>query len=289
MAAHLDTPDVGGLDELVRALRSWQRDDAPIQLHPGDLGWHWQFGAETLAAAVRTWRRDGTIVAAGFLDSPDVLRMTVAPEVWRDEELARDVLADVSEPGRGVLPAGKVSVEVPDGTRVQELLSEGVWSTGDPWTPLRLDLTGPVGYTGVRVEVVESAGQVAECTAVHRSAWGSERFTDEVWHTMASGSPFADARCLLARDADGAAVATVTVWSAGPGRPGLLEPLGVHADHRRRGHGAAICRAAGAELRELGASSLLVCTPSTLTSAVTTYEAAGFERGPDRLDRSRAS
>lgn len=271
----------------MRALRWWQRDDAPIQLHPGDLVWHWQVGADVLAAAVRTWSRDGEIVAVGFLDSPDVLRMTVAPLAWRDEELARSVVADLSDRQRGVLPAGKVSVEVPDGTRIQELLSEGVWCSGEPWTPLRFDLATPPDQTPLRTEVVESAEQVSECTAVHRSAWGSERFTDEKWRAMAAGSPFADARCLLARDDQGVAVATVTVWSAGPGRPGLLEPLGVHADHRRRGYGAAICLAAAAHLRELGSSSLLVCTPSSLRSAVDTYAAAGFERLPERLDRSR--
>ncbi len=287
VAIELHTPHVRELDDVVSALRRWQRDDAPIQLHPGDLGWHWRFGAAVLAAAVRTWSRDGKILAVGFLDSPDVLRMTVAPDVWCQEELARDVVADLSESERGVLPAGKVSVEVPDSTRIQELLSDGVWRSGDLWTPLRLDLAAPVDQTDLPTEVVASAEQVSECTAVHRSAWGSARFTDEKWHTMAAGSPFADARCLLARDEHGVAVATVTAWSAGPGKPALLEPLGVHADHRRRGYGAAICVAAAAHLRRLGSSSVLVCTPSSLLSAVTTYEAAGFERLPERLDRSR--
>lgn len=289
VATELNTPDVGDLDAVMRALRRWQRDDAPIQLHPGDLGWHWRFGAEVLAPALRTWSRGGKILAVGFLDSPDVLRMTVAPEAWREEGLAREVIADLSEPERGVLPAGKVSVEVPDSTRVRELLSDGIWSNGDPWTPLRLNLATSVDETGLRTEVVASPEQVSECTAVHRSAWGSERFTDKKWHTMAASSPFADARCLLARDDHDVAVATVTAWSAGPGKPALLEPLGVHADHRRRGYGAAICAAAAAHVRELGSSSLLVCTPSSLQNAVTTYEAAGFERLPERLDRSRGA
>jgi ribosomal protein S18 acetylase RimI-like enzyme len=289
VAIELGTPGVGDLDDVVGALRRWQRDDAPIQLHPGDLGWAWRFGAEAVAAAVRTWRRGDTILAVGFLDGPDVLRMTVAPEVWRDDALARDVEADLSDPARGVLPAGPASVEVPDGTRVQDLLSEGAWSAGDPWTPLRLDLAAPVDRPALRTEVVNTVEQVSECVAVHCSAWGSDRFTDEKWRAMAAGSPFVDARCLLARDRDGAAVATVTVWSAGPGRPGLLEPLGVHAEHRRRGYGAAVCLAAAAHLRELGASSVLVCTPSSLPSAVATYEAAGFTRLPERLDRSRGA
>ena len=287
MAIVVNTPDVGGLVDVVGVLGSWQRDDAPIQLHPGDLGWHWRFGAEVVAAAVRTWCRGGEILAVGFLDGADVLRMTVAPEVWREEEFAGAVVSDVSEPARGVLPAGKVSVEVPDGTRVQDLLSDGVFHSGDPWTPLRLDLIEPVNGTALQVEVVASPEQVAECTGVHRSAWGSERFTVDSWHVMATGAPFADAACLLARDDQGVAVATVMAWSAGPGRPALLEPLGVHADHRRRGHGAAICVAAAAHLRGRGSSSVLVCTPSSLHSAVTTYEAAGFQRRPERLDRIR--
>lgn len=289
MTIELNTPAVDDLEDVVRALRDWQRDDAPIQLHPGDLGWQWRFGAEVLAAALRTWSRGGDILAVGFLDGPSVLRKTVAPAVWREEEFARAVVADLSEPERGVLPAGTASVEVPEGTRVQDLLAGGGWNAGEPWTPLRLQLDEPVQQPGLRVEVVGSFETVSECTAVHRSAWSSDSFTDGRWHSMSAGSPFTDARCLLARDERGVAVATVTVWSAGPGRPGLLEPLGVHAEHRRRGYGAAICLAAADQLRRLGSSSVLVCTPSSLHSAVATYEAAGFERLPPRLDRTRNS
>jgi GNAT superfamily N-acetyltransferase len=286
VAIELSTPDVGQLGDVVHALRDWQHDASPIQLHPGDLGWNWQFGAEATAAAVRTWSRDGQLLAVGFLDSPEVLRVTVAPQVWREEELAHQVVADVSEPQRGVLPAGKVSVESPNGTRVQDLLSDVGWSAGEPWTPLGRDLTGPVERADVRIEVIGSA-EASEYTAVHRSAFGSPRFTDELWHAMAAGLPYTDARCLLAYDDQGVAVAEITVWSAGPGKPGLIEPMGVHADHRGRGYGRAICAAAAAELKKLGSSSALVCTPSALAAAVATYKSAGFQQLPERLDRSR--
>lgn len=286
MAIELGTPGASRLDAVVALLRGWQRDDAPIQLHPGDLGWHWQFGAARTAAAVRTWSRDGRVLAIGFLDGPDVLRMTVAPEVWRDEELAHQVIADVADPGPGVLPPGTASVEAPDGTAVQRLLDAAGWAAGEPWTPLRRDLSAPVEQTALRIEVI-TPGHEATFTAVHRAAWRSERFTDELWRAMAAGTPFADARCLLGRDDQGAPVAGVTVWSAGPGRPGLLEPVGVHADHRGRGLGTAICLAAAAELRAMGASSALVCTPTANCTAVTTYRSAGFLPLPERLDRTR--
>jgi len=282
----LHTPSPDGLGEVVSRLRDWQHDASPIQLHPGDLGWFWQFGAEATARATRTWSRDGQVLAVGLLDGPDVLRLTVAPGVRRDEELARQVLADAADPQRGVLPVGRVSVEAPDGTLVQDLLTAAGWAPDEPWTPLRRDLTEPVPEPDLRIEVV-GPEQVGVYTAVHRSAWSSAKFTDERWHTMAGGVPFADARSLLALDDDGVAVAGLTVWSAGTGRPGLIEPMGVHADHRRRGHGVAVCVAAAAELRRMGSSSALVCTRSDLTAAVATYRAAGFEPLQERLDRTR--
>jgi ribosomal protein S18 acetylase RimI-like enzyme len=123
--------------------------------------------------------------------------------------------------------------------------------------------------------------------AVQRASFVRSTFTEEAWRAMAAGSPYAGARCLVAYDG-GEAVAAVTVWSAGPGRPGLLEPMGVHSDHRGRGHGRAITLAAAAALRELGASSALVCTPSSNVGAVATYRSAGFEAGPEIRDRCRA-
>lgn len=284
MAIHVRTPEVDELGSVVGALREWQQDALPIQLHPGDLGWFWRFGPEALAGALRVWRSNGELVACGLLDGPDVFRMTVAPHLWRDDELARRVVTDVDRPERGILPAGKVAVEAPDGTLVKELLPGAGWGLGDPWTPLRRDLSEPVHVAGIRIVVVGPA-QVSELTAVHRAAWGATRFTDHLWRAMATGLPYADARCLLAYDEGGAPVAGVTVWSAGPGRPGLLEPLGVHPEHRLRGYGRMVCVAAAAHLRELGSSSATVCT--NRASAVATYRAAGYDELPVRWDMDR--
>lgn len=281
----LETPDVTGLDEAVRALREWQHDSSPFQLHPGDVGWFWRFGGEATAAAVRTWRRDGRLLAVGLLDEPDLLRLTIAPDARHDEELARQLVEDVEDPERGVLPAGTVRIESPRGTRFQELIFERGWQSAEPWTPLRHDLAEPVPDPGVRIEVIgpERAHLHA---AVIRASFERSTFVDERWHAMAAGSPYADARCLVAFEGDDAAAA-VTVWSAGPGRPGLLEPMGVHRDHRGRGYGKAITVAAARALRELGSSSAVVCTPSFNTGAVATYRAAGFTQLPEIADQRR--
>ncbi|MCF4123189.1 GNAT family N-acetyltransferase [Antribacter sp. KLBMP9083] len=288
MAIVLGKPGVGGLNKAVGVLREWQHDGAPVQLHPGDLGWFWRFGAEAMAAAVRTWSRDGQILAVGLLDGPRLLRLTTAPDAHRDEELAQGIVADVIEPERGVLPQGTVDVEAPTGALVHDLLAVDGWSTDEPWTPLRRDLTEPVKVPGVRIEVI-GPDRAHVRTAVHRASFDGSAFTDERWQAMAAELPYADARCLVAYDEQGTAVSAVTVWSAGPGRPGLLEPMGVHREHRGHGYGKAITVAAAAALQDLGSSSAIVCTPSSNVGAVATYRSAGFQQLPERRDRHRDS
>jgi ribosomal protein S18 acetylase RimI-like enzyme len=287
MAIEVATPGVDGLSEAVRALREWQYDDAPMQLHPGDVGWYWQSGPAATAAALRTWRRDGHLLAVGLLDGSALLRLTTSPEAQRDEALARQLVADVTDPERGVLPEGKVAVEAPTGALVQDLLFEDGWKIDEPWTPLTRDLTEPVEDLGVQIESI-GPERAHEFAAVHRSAFNG-KFTAERWRTMAAGLPYADARSLLAYDDHGNVVAAVTVWSAGPGRPGLIEPMGVHADHRGHGYGKAITVAAAAALQELGSSRATVCTPNSQVGAVPTYKSAGFLPQPERRDRYRES
>ncbi|MEV0236626.1 GNAT family N-acetyltransferase [Nonomuraea sp. NPDC050786] len=286
MTIEVGRPGVDGLGDVVRVLAEWQHDGGPVQLHPGDVGWFWRFGAERTAEATRTWSRAGEVLAVGLLDGADLLRLAFAPEAWRDEELAQQVTEDVAAPERGVLPAGKVYVEAPTGALVQELLVKDGWEAGEPWTPLRHDLGAPVPDPGVRVEAI-GPEHAHEWAAVMRASFDRSTFTDERWHAMAAGAPYADARCLVVRDEQGEAVAVVAVWSAGAGRPGLIEPMGVHRAHRGHGYGRAITVAAARALQESGSSSVVVCTPSSNVGAVATYRSAGLERLPERRDLHR--
>ncbi|MGC5166263.1 GNAT family N-acetyltransferase [Luteimicrobium sp. DT211] len=285
MATTLDRPGTADLDEALSALRGWQQDGTALQLHPGDVGWRVRIGADAATADLRTWRREGTVVALGMLDGR-VLRLALDPAVWRDEPLARRIVADLAEPGSGVLPAGEASLESPNGSAIHDLALANGWDAGESWTPLRRDLSAEVEEPGVRVEAV-GPERVSVRTAVHRASFPGSTFGDNAWRTMAAGSAYADARCLVAFDDDGAAVAAATVWSAGPGRPGLLEPVGTHQDHRGHGYGRAISVAAARTLQELGSSSAIVCTPTANEAAVATYRAAGFVPEELRLDATR--
>ncbi len=287
MAIEMDQPNVDGLLTAVDVLREWQHDGAPMQVHPGDVGWFWRFGAEATAGAVRTWRRDGRMLAIGLLDGAALLRLSIAPDTLGDEELAHQLVDDVTEPARGVLKERKVCIDAPLGALLHDRLTERDWNADERWTPLRRDLTEPVQDPGVQIEVV-GPPQVRNRTAVQRAAFDGSVFTDERWYVMASGPLYTDARCLVACDDQGVTAAAVTVWSAGPGKPGLLEPMGVVPEHRGHGYGTAICLAASAALRELGSSTAIVATPSTNVGAVATYASAGFELLPETRDRCRA-
>lgn len=282
MPTELSKPGVDELTEALRVLRGWQHDGMPVQLHSGDLGWQRRFGAAATAEAVRTWSRDGRTLAIGMLDSPELLRVAIAPEADHDEELAARMLADLTT----VLPKGDIYAEARFGAAFRKLLAEDGWESDEPWTPLRRNLAEPVEDCGLRIETI--GPDRAEVRAmVQRAAFDRSTFTTERWHDMAAGPEYANARCLVAYDDQDAAVAAATVWSAGPGRAGLLEPVGVHRDHRHRGYGRAVSVAAAGALREMGASSAIVCTRSSNVGAVATYRSAGFEELPAVSDFRR--
>lgn len=284
------TPD--SLNEIVEAVAVWQQDGVPVQLHPGDLGWNRRDGVRELAEALRVWRRDGEILAAGMVDdNTGLIRMAIAPSVDEDEAFAARLLADLSDPAQGVLPTGGGAVEARFGAAFRELLRRSGWVADEPWTPLARDLAAPVEDCGLTIEDIDTNNVrdriVQDRIAVHRASFPKSTFTLERWRAVAAGAPYRQARCLVGYDSAGDAVAAATVWSAGKGRPGLLEPLGVHRDHRGHGYGPAITVAAAAALQEMGSSTATVCTPSANVGGVATYVSAGFRKLSDVTDFRR--
>lgn len=282
----LKTPLVEDLPSVIDVVASWQRDGLPVQVHPGDLGWYERFGADALASALRVWSRDGDVVAVGFLDESELIRMAVAPTADDDEILARRIADDFVGALDEVLPSGRGVVEARFGPALRHELTDRGWPAGDPWTPLRRDLSPPVPASSLLVRVT-GPESIADRISVEAAAFPRSSLSAQRWRQLAGGHAYRNARCLVGYDSTGEAVATTTVWSAGPGRPGLIEPLGVHRDHRGHGHGVAMTLAAAAALRELGASSTLVATPSSNRAAVATYKAAGFVADSEDRDFGR--
>lgn len=301
MDLSLTTPSPAELAAVGHTLDGWLTDDGPVQLHPGDLGWYSMRGATSAASALRVWNRDGRPVAIGLLDEPDLLRLALDPAVRDDAEVATRLAASLQDPGQGVLDAGEAAVECRGASALVTALTGHGWEPDDPWTPLVRDLTAPVDAhpietTGMTLHPLDGANEaeVEDWVGVHHSAFKEREATAQEraeragwWHTM-DEAPFGERhRSILGRDSSGEPVAVVGVWSAGEGRPGLVEPMGVSARHRGRGYGVAICVAAAAALREMGASSAMVCAESASTGALRTYAAAGFAVRPAVCDMAR--
>lgn len=287
MSIRMTTPEATDLCRIAVDLSYWQSDRGALQLHPGDLGWHSLVGAERTAADLRVWSRNGKMVALGMLDGPEVLRIAMDPTAHDDDELAQQIGSDLNHPDSGVLAAREAAVEARGARSLQRFLSDEGWTADEPWTPFHRDLSRPIDRDPiVKTELrVEAAGpdQAEAWVTVHWSAFKGTPFGAEDkrrllqrWGTMFEG-PFSHlARHLIAFDRNDDAVAVTTVWSAGIGRPGLIEPMGVHRDHRGHGYGVAITIAGAAALKDMGASSAVVATNTSNIGALATYAAAGF-------------
>jgi GNAT superfamily N-acetyltransferase len=287
------TPGAGELGQIGRVLAGWQSDDGPLHLHPGDLGWYSLRGSAATAAATRVWSDGDTIVAIALLDGPDLLRLAIDPERCHDASLAARIAADVRDPGAGVLGPGGATIEARGADALTEELARDAWLPDEPWTPLRCDLAEPIEVPDPRIETVEP-DRTGEWVSVHWSAFQGMPLPDERLRRMVDGwsaaarAPFLDAaRILLLRDQERRPVAVSALWSAGVGRPGLIEPLGVHQEHQGLGYGTIMTRAAAAGLREMGSSSATVCAESSNMGAVATYLAAGFQADPEVTDWRR--
>ncbi|WP_277207356.1 GNAT family N-acetyltransferase [Isoptericola croceus] len=291
----LTTPTVAQLAEIARTLSEWQTADWRGFLHPGDLGWHSMVGAEKSAADLRCWTADGSIVAIGMFDGDDLFRMAMDPSALDDDQLARQIEADLTSVR--ALPPGAVTVEARGALALQARLRAQGWDTGQPWTPLQLDLRAPVPANPRNVALrVEEIGldEAEEWTAVHWSAFkGTTPSAEERqrliqrWTTMATG-PFAHlAHYLIGYDNIDQPVAVTTVWTAGIGRPGLIEPMGVHRDHHGHGYGTAITLAGAHALQQHGASTAAVVAENSNAGALATYIAAGFTTSEPVADLTR--
>ena len=76
---------------------------------------------------------------------------------------------------------------------------------------------------------------------------------------------------------DGAPVAFTLVWFDASNRAGLFEPVGCHADHRRRGLATALIHQGLRRLRDLGATHALIGNNEANAGANRLYRSLGFE------------
>jgi ribosomal protein S18 acetylase RimI-like enzyme len=109
----------------------------------------------------------------------------------------------------------------------------------------------------------------------HRAAFAPSRVVPESYARLQQEWPYRADLDHVVEAPDGSFAAFCIAWVDEPNRAGLLEPVGTHPDHRRRGLASAVCLAAARSLHALGAEHAVIgSTDGSPGEAV--YEGIGF-------------
>lgn len=260
---------------MIQALQGWSAPGCyAAGLHAGDLGWHLRLDDDQVDGSILCVEDGAEIVATGIIDGPDCVFPVIKPDRLYDVQLAETLAEFVCA------APSEVYAEAAPQSAFRSVLSARGWVIDpDAWLVLYRGLTAADGVAlDEQVSPLASESDIADRVAVQRSAFEGSTFTVKRWQQMAAGPGYDVTLDLLRRNGRGEAVAAATGWSAGPGKCGILEPVGTSADHAGVGHGRAVSSAVMAALARAGASGVAVHTPASNVAAVTTYERCGMRR-----------
>lgn len=265
--------DVG---ELLAAMSEWEAPGGYAPgLHPGDIGWFLRHDDDIVKGAVHGWRDStGSLVAGAIVDSSAVLRVALPSQRHGDPELSEalvDFASTFSE-------AAEVYAEAAYGSVFRAALLGAGWELDpDPWLALHCPLGRVDGaYDDPTTTTLGDKSDVADRVVVQRAAFEGSTFTVPAWQRMAAGPGFDPRLEVLTRNDAGEPVAAATAWSAGPGRCGILEPVGTHREHTGHGHGRRAVQAAVGRLARVDASGVTVHTPTSNVAATRLYQSCGL-------------
>jgi ribosomal protein S18 acetylase RimI-like enzyme len=210
-------------------------------------GWGWLTGGTELELQVRPTQRE---LVDEILDWANPTELLV-------DERDTDLIARLNAHGLVHLPAG---MSILENARSLEEIEE-------PRVP-----------DGYRLTTMAEHEDTASRSAAHRSAFTPSRFTDEVYAVVRNTWPYrADLDCVAVAP-DGSVASYALAWLDEVNRVGELEPVGTHADFRRRGLAAAVCAFALRRLSEEGANLAVVYSrgDAAYTAPKALYESLGF-------------
>jgi GNAT superfamily N-acetyltransferase len=266
--------DLRAMQELV--VRTWREAGPPASPHVGDLPWRrFQHAGREREWRTRLWEQDGEVVAWAWLELPASLEVLVAPG---RTDLVPSLIAWGEE------RAGTaVELDALLGTELAEALADLGFRQHDEepmyWHSMPLgqlpEVRLPDGY---RARHVRLPGDLARRVAVHRAAFGvarPSRVTEESYAAVASAWPYREELDWVVEAPDRSFASFCLIWPDEENRVGLLEPVGTHPDHWRRGLGRAVCAAALRALRDTGAETAVVLAVSDEARAL--YRSLGFD------------
>jgi ribosomal protein S18 acetylase RimI-like enzyme len=278
-----------GVADLRRMQAALSRAYHTTGLRVGDLAWLTRYHTHReLALDIRLWEDAASrLVGWTFFRAKGGFNLFVAPGC-ADDALLDEMLATIEAAAHASVAAGDAPValytygldrsrSLEDRAVVAALERHGfgeVQATGGVLTRSldRLpDLATPAGY---RLGWVQTRKHLLGRVEVHRAAFAPSDLTVTQYERVQRTWPYRADLDRIVLDADGTVVAACTAWLDDENAAGLLEPVGTHPGHQRRGLARAVCLDALRALHAAGARTAQVGFDSDAGQA--TYRSLGF-------------
>ena len=255
----------------------------PTRWHPGELTSFWWLDWRADGSRIAAWEDDGRCVAwarvgpSGRLDlQVDPARPTALDAVlgWFEQQVpVEDRVVTVADVENGLLDDLRRRSWEPSGEApVFEHLEVGL---GGPSHDARVP-------PGVSLRHCRGPADATLRARIHRAAFGpsTARLPSEGFRRAMSDPSYRRELDWVAVLADDDPVAACTTWVDVASRTAVVEPVGTHPDHRRRGLAQAVVLASLASAADLGATRARVCGRADADdrAALATYESVGFRR-----------
>jgi ribosomal protein S18 acetylase RimI-like enzyme len=270
------------------AEEAWRLDPTVAQETVGDLAWMTRQHAGREAEWKRQLWIDGEerVVAWGWIKAPARLFFQVDP---RRRELHAALLAWFED--EATERPLTVEVRAANDIAIEALERRGFEHDPDaPWLRLNArsleSIEEPVVPQGYRLSTLAETSDVAARAALHRIVWHPSLVTEESYASVTAEWPYRPELDCVVVAPDGSFASYALAWIDEANRTGILEPVGTHPDHRRRGLAAAVSLHALHQLRRAGAETALVGSRGDSAYPVPSllYESIGFRE----LTRTRA-
>lgn len=138
------------------------------------------------------------------------------------------------------------------------------------------DLAEPVIPAGYSIRPAAGVEEAAALAELHSAAFPGAGWTTELYRQVMESPGYDPGRELVAEAADGALGAFAVTWYDDLNRTGLLEAVGTHPDHQRRGLGRAVVRFAAHHMASAGMEFAIVANDGSNAASEALYRSAGF-------------
>jgi ribosomal protein S18 acetylase RimI-like enzyme len=240
--------------------------------HVGDLAWaRFQHVGREPEWRTMLWEQDDRVVAYGWLFEGGVLDYCVHPE---RPELLDDVLDWADTRKTDALDANADAIATLERCGFARAPDDVFFAYLARSLSALPEAAPPEGFElrTLREEDVESR------VAAHRSAFHPSRVTVDSYRNVMQAWPYRSDLDCVATTPDGGVAAYCLAWLDDENRVGELEPVGTHADFRRRGLAAAVCAFALRRLADEGATRAVVYArgDAAYPAPKLLYESLGF-------------